>query len=386
MSSLAAVLRELSGDHFSRRGPTPAAEVGWGAGGLVFLGLLMVYSATSVTAPGGSAAFLKRSLVWTALGWAAFAFARRVDYRRWLAGSRWIVALAFVLLVGVLIPGIGAQVNGARRWYRSELMSFQPSEVAKFAFPLYMAGFLARKWDLRGSLARGLGPPLLVLGTAVGLLMFEPDFGTSVLLCAVTLTLLVVGGVRTRSVLWLAGAAVPLFFLAVWSSPYRWQRMTTFLDPWADPQGKGYQAVQSQVALGSGGILGKGIGAGQQKLHYVPSIQADFILAQVGEETGLLGVTAIFILFAVLFRGCYRAARDAPDAAGAFAALGILFILAFQAAINIAVVVGMAPTKGIPLPLVSSGGTSLVFSLAALGIVANVSDQGVRAADGQARA
>lgn len=379
MSSLSAVVRELSGDHPARRGATPAVEILWGAGGLVFLGLLMVYSATSVTALGGSTAFLKRSLVWAALGWGAFFVARRTDYRWWLANSRWMLLVAFVLLVAVLVPGIGAQVNGSRRWFRSELWSFQPSEVVKFVLPLFVAGFLARKWGLRESLGRGLLPPILVLGATVGLLMCEPDFGTSVLVSVVVMSLLVVGGVRSRSVLWLVGAALPLLFLAVWSSPYRWQRLTTFLDPWADPQGKGYQVVQSQVALGSGGVLGRGIGAGQQKLHYVPSIQADFILAQIGEETGLAGVTAIFILFAVLFRGCYRAARGAPDAAGTFAALGILFTLGFQAMINIAVVVGMAPTKGIPLPLVSSGGTSLVFTLAALGVVANISDQSTRA-------
>lgn len=347
--------------------------------GLLVLGLLMIYSATSVRREGG-VAFLERSLAWTALGWAVFALVRRVDYHRWLAGSRFWLLVAFVLLVGVLIPGVGSEVNGARRWYRVELWSFQPSEVIKFALPLYLADFLTRKARLKESFLQGLAPPLMVLGIFFALLMLEPDFGTSVLTGLVGMSLLVIGGVQVRRVGWMAALAVPLLFVAIWSSPYRWQRLTTFLDPWADPQGKGYQAVQSQVALGSGGLVGKGIGAGQQKLHYVPSLYADFILAQVGEETGLLGVTVIFALFALLFHGCWRVAAAAPDAAGAYAVLGILLTFAYQAAINIAVVTGMAPTKGIPLPFVSFGGSSLVLSLAALGVAANVRDQADRAA------
>lgn len=353
--------------------PAPLLVVGSAAALLTF-GLLMVYSATSIYVDGGTA-FLKRSVVWAAIGLAAFWGVRRIDYHLWVSHARLLAAAALVLLGGVLIPGVGSQVNGARRWYRAEFFSFQPSEALKWVIPLYLADVLVRKRPLRDDFLRGGLPLLLFLGASVGLLILEPDFGTSVLATAVAAMLLVAGGARARHIGILAALAVPVFAIALVSSPYRLQRLTTFLHPWDDPQGKGYQVIQSQVAMGSGGLFGKGIGAGQQKLHYVPSIYADFILAQVGEETGLAGVTTLFGLFAALLWGCWRVARDAPDAAGAYVALGVLFIFGVQAAINAAVVTGLAPTKGIPLPLVSFGGSSLLFSLASLGVVMNVADQ-----------
>lgn len=342
---------------------------------LIVAGLVMIYSASAVIAlrqHGDSFYFLKRQALWAALGGVGFVLAARIDYRRWRPFAVPLVAISALALVLVLVPGIGAQINGARRWLSLGPLTVQPSEAARLALVIYLADFIARRPERMGAFVRGLLPALTIAGVLLALILAEPDLGSTLVLALVTMLLLFLGGARVMHLAALALAAVPVVYVLVMQSAYRRERLLAFLDPWRDPTDTGFQVVQSYLAFGSGGPIGTGLGEGRQKLFYLPYPHTDFIFAVIGEELGLFGTVMIVALFGLLAWRGVVIARGAPDAFGRFLALGATLLIAVQAEVNMAVVTGLLPTKGLPLPLLSYGGSSLVVNLIALGLLWSV--------------
>ncbi|HHY93213.1 MAG TPA: cell division protein FtsW, partial [Firmicutes bacterium] len=274
---------------------------------------------------------------------------------------------------------IGVAGGGARRWLQVGPLNVQPSEVAKLCTVLFLAGFLAERGDRIRHFWRGLLPVLVVVGILCLLILKQPDLGTAVALAGTAGVMLFAAGADLRHLAGLGAAAVPVLWWAIMGEEYRRVRFLAFLNPAADPQGSGYHIIQSLYALGSGGLLGVGLGQSHQKFLYLPERHTDFIFAILGEEIGLLGTLAVLFLFFLLaWRGC-RAAMLAPDRFGTLLAIGIISMVTLQALVNIGVVTGSLPITGIPLPFISYGGSSLVFSLASIGILLNISSQGRRA-------
>jgi cell division protein FtsW len=343
---------------------------------LLSTGVVMIYSASAIVAADrfrDPYFFLKRQVFWAALGCGALWLALRTDYRRLEKLVLPLLALAGLLLVLVLIPGLGVSVNGSRRWLRLGPFSFQPAELGKLALVIYLAAFLARKRDELHDLWRGLVPPLAVGGALAGLVLLQPDLGNAVTLLVLTMGLLFLAGARTSWLAMLAIPALPLAALAVWAAPYRMRRVFAFLDPWQDPRGSGFQIIQSWLAFGGGGVLGRGIGESKQKLFYLPEAHTDFIFAIVGEEVGFVGASAVVVLFAVLVWRGLRIGLRAADPFGAYLALGITVLVATQTLVNLGVVTGMLPTKGLPLPFLSFGGSALLMTMLATGVLLNIS-------------
>ena len=343
---------------------------------LLSAGVVMVYSASAIVAADrfrDPYFFLKKQVFWALLGAGGLWLALRVDYRRLERFVLPTLIVAAVLLVVVLIPPIGQAINGTRRWIRLGPVSFQPAELAKLALVLYLAAFLARKREALEDFRRGLLPPLLVSGVLAALVLLQPDLGNCVTLVALTFALLFLAGSPVRHLGWALAPAVPLVALAVWVAPYRIRRVTAFIDPWSDPRGSGFQIIQSWLAFGNGGLVGQGIGASRQKLFYLPEAHTDFIFAVVGEELGFLGAVAIVLLFTVLVWRGLRVGLRAPEPFGAYLALGITMLIATQTLVNLGVVTGLLPTKGLPLPFISFGGSALVMTMTSTGMLLNIS-------------
>jgi cell division protein FtsW len=343
---------------------------------LLSAGVVMVYSASAVVAADrfhDPYFFLKKQLFWAFAGAAVMLAALRCDYR-WLEKAVVpLLLVAGVLLVLVLVPPIGQAINGTRRWIRLGPVSFQPVELAKLALVLYLAAFLAKR---RGELAdfrTGALPPLLVAGLMAGLVLLQPDLGNCMTLIVLTFALLYLAGTPIKHLALVAAPALPLVAVAIWMAPYRMRRITAFMDPWADARGSGFQIIQSWLALGNGGLFGQGIGGSRQKLFYLPESHTDFIFAVLGEELGFVGAVAIVALFAVLVWRGLRVGLRAPDAFGTYLALGITVLLATQTLVNLGVVTGLLPTKGLPLPFISFGGSALLMTMLATGMLLNVS-------------
>jgi len=343
---------------------------------LVFLGVVMVYSASAIVAAdrfGDPFFFLKKQLFWATLGGGLLWAALRLDYRRLERLVIPLLVISFVLLVLVLVPPFGQSINGTRRWLRIGPVGFQPVELAKFSLVLYLASFLTRRREEIRTFWQGLFPLLLVAGTMAALTLVQPDLGNSLALVVLTLVLAYLAGARVQHMGWIAAAALPLVALAVALKPYRWRRMLAFVNPWDDPQGAGFQIIQSFLALGSGGLFGRGLGESKQKLFYLPEPYTDFIFAILGEELGLIGATLVVGLFAVLIWRGLRVGLRAPDAFGSYLALGITVMLATQTLVNLGVVTGALPTKGLPLPFVSFGGSALLMTMFSAGVLLNIS-------------
>jgi cell division protein FtsW len=346
---------------------------------LCSVGVVMVYSASAIIAIDrfhDPFFFLKKQLVWAVIGFGGLWVALRLDYRRLERFVVPLLVLSFVLLVLVLIPPFGQVINGTRRWFRAGPASFQPVELAKFALVLYLAAFLSRRREQMASFGQGLLPPLLVAGLMAGLTMAQPDLGNSVALAILTLVLAFLAGARVLHMAAIALAALPVVGVLVWLRPYRWRRMLAFVNPWDDPQGSGFQIIQSFLALGSGGWLGLGLGESKQKLFYLPEPYTDFIFAIIGEELGLAGAVVVVGLFAVLIWRGLRVGLRAPDAFGSFVALGLTVMLATQILVNLGVVTGALPTKGLPLPFISFGGSALLTTMFSAGVLLNISQYG----------
>jgi len=342
------------------------------------VGVVMVLSASSVvsiTNYGSAWYFFERQLIWTVFGVAAFLLVGRVDYRRWRRFVRPLMIATVAMLMLVLVPGFGVYVAGSRRWLGFGSWRFQPSEVAKLALLLFTADLLTRRKDELGDWRRVLRPALLVVACVGGLVMLEPDLDSTLLLALIAAAVLVAGGIRMRHLVAVGGSGLVLVTALALAAPYRRARVLTFLHPTADAGNTGYQIVQSLIALGTGGLTGVGLGAGRAKWHFLPNAHTDFIFAVIGEELGLVGallVLSLFFAFAVLG---VRVAARAPDRFGMLLASGITVWVTAQAAINIGGVVGLLPVSGIPLPFVSFGGSSLVFTMIGAGILANIARQ-----------
>jgi len=346
---------------------------------LVCVGVVMIYSSSSIYAwekYHDSLFFLKRHLAFLVIGGIFTFFAMLIDYRQLRKFARPFLWVSIFLLVIVLVPGIGRQVSGAQRWFRFKFISFQPSELANLAVIIYIADFISRKGDLVKTFLKGFLPPVCVLGAISLLILLQPDLGTTVALGAVVLLMLFVAEVRGRYLSGLLLVSLPAIYLLVFSVPYRRARVLSFLNPWTDPKGAGFQIIQSQVALGSGGILGVGLGHSKQKLFYLPAAHTDFIFSIIGEELGLLGTLGIIILFMIFIRQGLKIVKNAPDKFGYFLSLGLVLMISLRAVINICVSCGLIPTKGLPLPFISYGGSSLIFDMVSVGILINIARTG----------
>jgi cell division protein FtsW len=341
---------------------------------LMSFGLVMVFSSGAVFAAkkyGDSMYFLKRELVYAVLGLFAMTVALRTDYSVYRKIAYPLLGISILLLAAVL--RVGSRAGGAIRWFRLGPLSFQPGELAKIALCVYLAALLARKAEKVKVFSVGFLPPLVVTGLMMGLLLKQPDLGTAVIFGLVALGLLFIAGTRTSYLILAVLVAAPAGWKFIVSTPFRMRRMLAFLDPWAFRRDVGYQITESLISVGSGGVTGMGLGDGRQKLFFLPEAHTDFILSIVGEELGLLGVLFVVALFGVLVWRGLRAAMRARDVFGAYLAFGITAMFGLQALVNIGVVLGSLPTKGLPLPFISYGGTSLVMSLFMAGVLANIS-------------
>ncbi|TET41542.1 MAG: putative lipid II flippase FtsW [Elusimicrobia bacterium] len=341
---------------------------------LVFIGVVMVFSASAIVSHekfDTSYLFLIKQIIWTVMGVFLMLVLARIDYNKLQKFSRPLMVFSFSLLVLVLLIESGE----IKRWLKFGMVNFQPSEMAKICLILYIADVLDRKGSKLQDFKKGLLPILAVAGIFLILIYAEPDLGTAVILGLVVLAMLFMGGVRLFHLLSLVLASIPLLYFAVFHVAYRRERILTFINPWADAQRIGYQIVQALLALGSGGFFGKGLGASRAKLFFLPEPYTDFIFSIIGEELGFLGASLIIFLFVIIaWRGLYIATR-APNQFGNLLAAGITFLITFQAVLNISIVTACLPTKGITLPFLSYGGSSLVFSLAGVGILLNISRQ-----------
>jgi cell division protein FtsW len=361
--------------------PEYDASVVWAAAVLLTLGLVMVYSASIATAEsarvtGGEATYyLARHAAFVGAGLAAGLAAFQVPMRAWQRAAPWLFVAGVVLLALVLVPGIGREVNGARRWLPLGIVNLQPSELMKLGVVLYAADYAVRKHALLHSFRRGLLPMLGVMLVVGWLLLREPDFGAFVVICAVAMAILFLAGMNGRWFAALAALATIGFALLVISSPYRVQRIFGFMDPWADAFGRGYQLSHALIAFGRGEWLGVGLGASVEKLHYLPEAHTDFLLAVVAEELGFAGVALVVAAFAWLVLRALAIGRRAADLERPFNALvaqGVAVWLGVQAFINMGVNMGVLPTKGLTLPFMSFGGSALVTSCVALALALRV--------------
>ena len=342
---------------------------------LVCASVVMVYSASALVALERyqqAYLFVTRQVMWAVLGLALLAVAMRVDYRTYRNDTFvWaLLGLVTLMLVGVLFS---APINGTRRWFGFGGLGVQPSELAKMACVLFTALILERRMHRIDELSYSLLPIGIVLGVLVGLILLQPDFGTAISLLLIVVAMVFAAGLNYRYLIGTVLVALPAVYVVLVSAPYRRRRLLAFWDPWADPLGDGFQIIQSLIAVGTGGVLGRGLMEGVQKLFYLPEPHTDFIFAVIGEELGLIGATGVLACFCLIAWRGLRISLRAQDSFGAFVALGITAMIVVQAFVNMSVVLGLMPTKGIPLPLVSAGGSSLLISLLGMGVLLNIS-------------
>lgn len=345
---------------------------------LVGLGLVALFSASSVLAAhkwGDSYYFLKRQGAFCLLGLCLMIFAKNVPLALYQKMAYPLLVISFIMLGLLFVPGVGVRIGGACRWIRFAGFSFQPSELAKLSLAIYLAYSMAKKGPDMTAFSKGLLPHLLITGALVGLILLQPDLGTSVIIGCWLLVVLFVGGVRMRHLFALMLLALPMLAMLIWRADYRLKRWWAFLNPWDDPQGLGFQIIHSFLAFGSGGIFGVGLGNSKQKLFYLPEPHTDFVLSIMAEELGFIGVTLTVVLFGILVVRGIMITLSAPDLYSSYLALGVTTLLGLQVLINMGVVTGMLPTKGLTLPFLSYGGSSLLMSLMGIGILLNISSR-----------
>lgn len=343
---------------------------------LLAVGLIMVYSASAVWADykfNDSFFFAKRQMLFAGVGIIAMFFIMNIDYWTWRTWSKVILIICFILLILVLIPGIGNVRNGSRSWIGVGAFSVQPSEFMKIAMIAFLAKFLSENQKAITSFKQGLFPSLGLVFLAFGLIMLQPDLGTGTVMVGTSVVIIFIAGARISHFVGLGLLGVAGFVGLIISAPYRMKRITSFLDPWQDPLGSGFQMIQSLYAIGPGGLFGLGLGQSRQKFFYLPEPQTDFIFAILAEELGFIGGSLILLLFSLLLWRGIRIALGAPDLFGTFLATGIIAMIAIQVMINIGVVTGLMPVTGITLPFLSYGGSSLTLMLMAVGVLLNIS-------------
>ena len=342
---------------------------------LICASVVMVYSASALVALERFQQpylFVTRQLMWAAVGVAVLSIVMRVDYRTYRNDKLiWgLLGVVGVMLIAVLFR---SPINGTRRWFGVGGFGIQPSELAKLAAIMFTALILERRRTRINEVQYSLLPIGVIVGGIVALILLEPDFGTAVSLLAVIALMVFAAGISDRYLLGAGLLAMPALYVILMQAEYRRRRLLTFMDPWADPLGDGFQIIQSLIAVGTGGVTGKGLMSGVQKLFYLPEPHTDFIFAVISEETGLIGASMVVLCFGVIAWRGLRTSMRAPDSFGAFLALGITMMLVLQALVNISVVLGLMPTKGIPLPLVSNGGSSMLINLLGVGVLLNIS-------------
>jgi len=345
---------------------------------LVCASIVMVYSASAIVALERYQQpylFVTRQVMWTVLGLAVLWITMHVDYRTYRNDPFvWaLIGLVAVTLVGVLFSD---PVNGTRRWFGFGGLGIQPSELAKITCVLFTALVLERRMHRIDELSYSLLPIAIVVGAMATLILLQPDFGTAISLVMIVAIMVFSAGLHYRYFIGSVLVIVPALYLVLVSAPYRRRRLLAFWDPWADPLGDGFQIIQSLIAVGSGGVFGRGFMEGVQKLFYLPEPHTDFIFAVIGEELGLIGATGTLVCFCLIAWRGMRITLRAPDSFGSFLAIGVTSMIVVQAFVNMSVVLGLMPTKGLPLPLVSAGGSSLLISLLGMGVLLNISQHG----------
>ncbi|MDX2469624.1 MAG: putative lipid II flippase FtsW [SAR324 cluster bacterium] len=342
---------------------------------LLGIGTIMIYSSSAIYALknwGNTSHFLIKQIFNLAIGLVALRISLKVDYKVYQKLVPFLMVSTFVLLLLILIPGIGTEVGNARRWIRIFGFGFQPSELLKFTLITWLASFLGRKKELLGLFSQSLLPVLTVLGVFFFLLLLQPDFGTAVLISITLLAMIFVAGARLSHLFLSLSGIGGLAFLLIISKSYRMRRITGFLDPWADPLDTGFQLIQSFIAFSTGGVFGLGLGNSRQKLFFLPEAHTDFILAILAEEAGLIGVIVVLGLLVTLMVKGFEIAGHCQEDFGKSLAFGITMLISLQSFLNFGVVMGLLPTKGIPLPFISYGGSSLVINMFMVGVLVNI--------------
>ena len=342
---------------------------------LICTSVVMVYSASALVALERFQQpylFVTKQMIWAAIGVAVMSIVMRIDYRAYRNDKMiWLLlGVVGLMLVAVLFS---PPINGTKRWFGIGGFGIQPSELAKLAAIVFTAMILERRRARINELGYSLVPIGLIVGGLCALILLQPDFGTAVSLMVVVSVMVFAAGISYRYLIGAALLALPALYVILVQADYRRRRLLTFMDPWADPLGDGFQIIQSLIAVGTGGVFGKGLMQGVQKLFYLPEPFTDFIFSVISEETGLVGASLVVLCFCVIAWRGLRTALRAPDSFGAFLAIGITMMLVLQAFLNISVVLGLMPTKGIPLPLVSNGGSSMLINLLGIGVLLNIS-------------
>ena len=349
---------------------------------LAAFGLLMVFSSSYalgiVRDNPNPYAFIQRQFVWFGLASIAFLIVMHFPYRFYRKMSPFIILISVIALILVKVPGLGVNINGAERWIDLGPLRIQPSEFVKLGMIIYLAQVYSQKQAYIDQFIKGVMPPLVMVGFVFGLIMMQPDLGTATSILIVTLLLVFFSGAKWRHLIGLAAVGISLFIVFALSAPYRIKRLTSFQDPFADPTDTGLQVIQSYIAIAHGGLSGTGLGQSVQKLFYLPEAHTDFILAVVAEELGLLGVLMVLGAHAIILTRGVMIGTKCKSPFGSLLAFGIVFQIAIQIIFNIGAVTGLLPITGIPLPLISNGGSSLLITLVSLAILANISRNNIR--------
>ncbi len=352
---------------------------------LVTVGTAMIYSSSSIIALEkfkDSQYFLKKQILFVFLGLILMVLMTKIPYTQLKKVAYPGMLLSIILLVILLIPSVGMKRGGATRWLNVGGISFQVTEMVKITMVIFLAHLLTRKASQLKNFSKGILFPLIILSLVILLILLEPDFGTAVIIATILFLMLSIAGSRIKHLLFLMTAFIPVGILLILYKGYRLARLTAFLDPWKDASNTGFQIIQSLLSFGSGGTFGVGIGDGMQKLFYLPEPHTDFILSTIAEESGFIGVTIVITMFALFALRGFMIALKAPDLFGTLLAAGLTMVIAVEAFINIAGVMGLIPLKGLVLPFLSYGGTAFIMSMTAVGILLNISAHAARAKDG----
>ncbi len=343
---------------------------------LIGVGVLMVYSSTAILSMkkyGTSFHYLKNQILTAALGIVTMVTFAKINYMRMRRFAIPLLCLSFILLLLVFVPHIGISAGGARRWLRLWPSTFQPSELVKIAMVIFLSDYMAKRQEDMKTPVKGLIIPIAIMGIFQIVLLKQPDLGAIISLGLLTISLLFIGGVRLSHILGLLLLSVPILYKLMLSVPYRRRRIMAFLDPWQDPLGSGFQLVQSLLALGNGGLTGVGLGQSKEKLFFLPEPHTDFISSLIGEELGFIGISLVILLFIIIFIRGVRIASRLKEPFGAYLCFGLTLMIGIQGVVNFSVVSGLMPTKGLPLPFVSYGGSSLLINMMAVGLLLNLS-------------
>ncbi|MGI6097526.1 MAG: putative lipid II flippase FtsW [Dethiobacteria bacterium] len=343
---------------------------------LLAIGLVMIFSASYIIAEesrGDPFFFLRRQTFWILLGLGGMFFFANFSYWKLRKLAPLFIIFSFILLIAIYIPGVGVEINYARRWIGIGGFTFQPAEFTKFSMVIFTAAYLSSKRVRLHDFWSSSFVPLLIMGLSFLLILKQPDLGTALAIAMTTVLIIFSAGIPLKHLLTVGGVALPALIYFMVSEEYRLKRLMSFRDPWADELGTGYQLIQSLYALGSGRIFGVGLGRSRQKLYYLPEPQNDFIFAVIAEELGLIGGIVVILLFFMLMWRGFKISLTAPDLFGSLLAVGLTMMIGLQVLVNIGVVTGSIPVTGINLPLISAGGSSVFFTLCAVGVILNIS-------------